>query len=297
MSLILEALRKSEAERRLGQAPDVLAPMPIVAALAHSPRRISRSIATLIVAVAIAIAGVAWWALRLQPNCADADRPTCGPPPSHRTSAAAATTNRVTTAAAPRQQSSTPPSDARAGTHPVSPPIIVPTKAEVEPEPANAPSFEPSQTNLPSASATPIATSTSTPHATSGPASSPTRKPTVAAVAKATRQAASVPSFAGAPPIATPAAVNVPAPAAVAHQDAPDLLPITALPAAERAALPPLKVTMHAYSADPARRFIIIDGQRIVEGGRIADGIMLIHIRRDGGEIDVRGHRLLLPNP
>src|SRR5436305_123107 len=58
MSLILEALRKSEAERRLGSAPGVLAPMPVL----HAPaprRRSPLAIAAFALALA-AVAGGSW---------------------------------------------------------------------------------------------------------------------------------------------------------------------------------------------------------------------------------------------
>ena len=69
------------------------------------------------------------------------------------------------------------------------------------------------------------------------------------------------------------------------------------LPAAERAALPPLKVSMHVYSADPAQRAVLIDGQRHHEGEWIAEGILLKEIRRDGSVLDVHGRELLLGRP
>ena len=75
------------------------------------------------------------------------------------------------------------------------------------------------------------------------------------------------------------------------------MLPVNDLPAGERAALPTLKVSMHVYAESPADRFMIIDGMRIGEGGRIGTHIVLVKIRNDGGVLDIDGHRVLLPRP
>lgn len=82
------------------------------------------------------------------------------------------------------------------------------------------------------------------------------------------------------------------APASVdALQSIADLSP------AERQSLPALKVSMHVYAELPGDRFMIIDGARVGEGARIGDRIVLVRIRRDGGELDIGGRRLLLPKP
>ncbi len=75
------------------------------------------------------------------------------------------------------------------------------------------------------------------------------------------------------------------------------LLPVNDLPTGERAALPALKVSMHVYAETPADRFMIIDGTRVGEGGRIGAHIVLVKIRKDGGVLDIDGHSVLLPRP
>jgi len=94
------------------------------------------------------------------------------------------------------------------------------------------------------------------------------------------------------PAIATATATPAPAPV-----DEPALSPLADLSVDERNGLPALKVSMHVYADDPTQRFMIVDGQRVGEGARMAGGVVLVHIRRDGAEIDVRGRRLLLPKP
>jgi general secretion pathway protein B len=71
---------------------------------------------------------------------------------------------------------------------------------------------------------------------------------------------------------------------------------LASLSTAERAALPPLKVSMHVWAADPARRFAIVDGQRVGEGGLLAGGTVA-EIRPDGVVLELQGRRLLLARP
>lgn len=59
MSLILDALRKSEAERRRGQAPDLHSPSPLLARIA--PRRRSPWPFMLAAIVVVGLVAAAWW--------------------------------------------------------------------------------------------------------------------------------------------------------------------------------------------------------------------------------------------
>jgi general secretion pathway protein B len=72
--------------------------------------------------------------------------------------------------------------------------------------------------------------------------------------------------------------------------------PIAVLAASERAALPPLKLSMHVWNSDPGKRFAIIDGQRVTEGGSAGAGV-IEEIRRDGVVLNINGRRVLLPRP
>lgn len=252
MSLILEALRKSEAERRLGQAPDLLAPPPPA-----SPRRRRRPWRVLVsVAVLAGVAVAAWWLGQRQAGSpavtqapASTEASATGEPPR-----ATATPAPITAPAIADRRPAPPPTAPRDQTPP--------PRAQVQEAPAPATATQP---------------------AVAGPAS----EAELAALRARLEQAA----------VADPgtrAAPAAPAPAAPI-EDAP--LPIGLLSASERAALPPLRLTMHVYNDIPEQRFVILDGQRRAEGALIADGIRLAAIRRDGIVIDPGTRLILVPRP
>lgn len=66
------------------------------------------------------------------------------------------------------------------------------------------------------------------------------------------------------------------------------------LSAEERKALPPLKLSMHMWSDDPARRFLILDGNRLGEGDRVGNAVVTA-ITPDGAVLDWNGRRIRLP--
>ena len=67
------------------------------------------------------------------------------------------------------------------------------------------------------------------------------------------------------------------------------------LPYATRKALPDLSLTMHVYTPDPKQRFVVIKGDRHVEGDDLGDGVTLKEIRADGMVLDYKGTRFLYP--
>jgi len=87
------------------------------------------------------------------------------------------------------------------------------------------------------------------------------------------------------------------APAPSADAPAEESLPTVAvLDSGTRASLPPLKLSMHVFGQDPAKRFAIIDGKRVSAGSLLGNGVVE-EIRRDGVVININGQRLLVPKP
>ena len=93
-----------------------------------------------------------------------------------------------------------------------------------------------------------------------------------------------------------PPAIAMPAPPAPPLPPAEMLPSLATLSAGERAALPPLKLSVHVWNSDPSQRFAIVDGQRIIEGAALGNAVVA-EIRRDGIVLDVNGRRVLLPRP
>jgi len=227
MSLILEALRKSEAERRRAQAPDLRAELP--------PTPVHRRAAIpawtwLLPASALLLAAA--WLMRTPDQ------------------ASPATSNTAAGISANREASPMLPVVPR-----LSPPAAV-----VAPKPATATAQASASSQTPSP-------------AVVQPTAVTAREPTPAPIEPLPL-----------PPDRTPA------------EDANDgdVLQLSDLSADERKSLPPLKVSMHMWDGDAARRFVIVDGNRLVEGDRIGDAVVTT-ITADGVLLDWNGRRLKLP--
>ena len=219
MSLILEALRKSEAERRRGLPPDVHAELP-PAATARPYRMPTWAWALLAAAV---LAAAAWWWLH--------DR---GTPPIASVPATAIDESRVSAEPVPAQTAL---------------PARTPAPAPASPPSPASPVVAPSEP--------PVAVDT----------------PTTAAASPVPRDT-------------PPAALPTPLPGRVPA--------VTDLDPESRKALPPLRLSMHLWNADPAQRFVIIDGQRLGEGDRVGEATVA-RIEADGVLLEWRGSQLRLP--
>jgi general secretion pathway protein B len=216
MSLILEALRKSEAERRRGEMPDLRAELPPPAAASRAPLR------RVLPWIAVALAAGMALLFGLRPLSRDA-------------TPAAPTKAVATTTPAPSESVRLQPRAA------IAQPSSAPRVAEREPP--QPPPVPPAATPIPE------------------PASPP------------------APAAEVAPP---------PVPSADAETA------VNALPADLRKALPPLQLSMHMWDPDPAKRFVILDGERHVEG----DSVGPMRIRRidaDGVLFDWQGRLVRLP--
>jgi general secretion pathway protein B len=242
MSLILEALRKSEAERRRAAAPDLHAPVaaPLTRQSPLGP--------VLVTLAGFALLAGTWFVGRTPaPVSAPADEaaeihgsdvgPDGGSPPEPVAAESATATDVAATARS--ATTDTPPAKPAARAAPA------PAPPKHDEERAVATDIAPARPERPRESA--IATDV--------------------------------------------------APARVPSPPAADALPgLETLAPGERAALPPLKLSMHVWSADPARRFAIVDGQRVTEGALLGGGTVA-EIRPDGLVLDVAGRRVLLPRP
>lgn len=235
MSLILDALRKSEAERRRGEAPSLYSNLP-KPGTRQQPAWL-RAAAWVVAAVLLLVALFVF--LTREP----------GP----------ATRNELERSAA---------QDAAAGEADLAP-ASEPVTASNAPTPAMA--------------AAPIS-----PAPAPAPASPAAPAPTVDALVQPAASRAAQPTLAPAPP----APIEI-TPATPSEEQLP---PLAVLEASTRNALPPLKLSMHVYNSEPARRFAIIDGQRVTEGAQLGAAIVT-EIRRDGVVLDVAGRRVLVPRP
>lgn len=227
MSLILDALRKSEAQRRRGQLPALSLELPPA-----TPRTSPTRAWWIALPIGIALAAIAIWLI-----APDDESPT----PEH------------TQVAADIQSRDAVPAEA------------VP-EPDAEGDGAAVEGFEQAKDGL---------------------------RP--ALVAGRGLMPANPSTAAPAPPPEVPEPPARETPVTNTRTGSP-ILALSDLTPTERRALPPLKLSMHLWSEDPARRFVILDGHRLSEGDRAGNAVVE-RIDPTGVILAADGRRIRLPLP
>ena len=58
--------------------------------------------------------------------------------------------------------------------------------------------------------------------------------------------------------------------------------------------LPDLRLDLHVYDADPAKRFVFINMRRLREGEALPEGVRVDEITQSGARLSYRGTQFLL---
>ncbi|OJY93497.1 MAG: hypothetical protein BGP25_03590 [Lysobacterales bacterium 63-13] len=268
MSLILEALKKSERQRRLGESPSLGSPVMAV-------RRRRSLLPALIVLIAVGLA-VLWWMGRESAtpgSGADvaATAPTDAAKPAPP---AAAVIESVKPAPAAERKTARVPTLANDAEASQREKLRSGELVAANPQAGVAATIK--------ESAPVSATDTAAIAAAMGEAAKP--------LPAGSEKAASVNAPAG----TAPAAATVGAAAAPATAAESNLKLMWELPLATRRSLPELKLSMHVFATQPDQRFVIINGERRAQGDEF-EGLKLIEIRSDGIVLEHEGVRFLYP--
>jgi len=297
MSLILDALKRAERERQADPPPasvrDVVA-MPGRAPAA--PRPGVRIVSVLVFGGGLALAALLLW---------DAFRTPAPPAP-------AATAPPAPPAEPQAQQvvkarPAPPPTTAVPGTEAVASLDDLSDEPELDAAAEPAPAPAPKQKKPKPVPPTAIATRPAPPPATSPPtelrsdrapqAQTPPPAPLSPApvAAQPAKPQAPAPPTSQAQPMPPPAPQQQLAPAEIPPaltQPAP-LKKFREMPPDYRADFPALRIEIHVYEKDPARRFVMVNGRKYREGERMAEGPSLVEIVPEGMVLEYRGERVL----
>jgi len=267
MSYILDALKKSEQQRRRGAAPSLLA----APATDVSPRRPVTLLYGL-AAAAVLVVGVAIGVLRPWEAEAPAVPPPAVKPPEAVVSPA-------------------PPA-------PASVAITINTERQM---PAPAPATQPAPVTQPAPTTRPASATQSAPAAQPSPVAQPASGP-AGGVAKAQAPAPATPEQGVPPKSAAPAPEDKapsPAPEKPAGARPADALPerapvpIVELPLSIQQGVPKLTILFHLYSRNPKDRLVSINGRMLREGDSVEPGLVLEQITPEGMILSYKGHRFL----
>lgn len=234
MSMILDALRKSETERRRAQAPDLFAEPAL--AMPTSARGYPQRLWGMLAAAVLIVVAV-WVVLTLTTDPARV-------PASTRPVPATTTDEANATLPAPEVGS------IEAAAMPV---------ASTAPRSARPTADPPS---VPSTVAAPAIATAPPPPPPNGPTALPTAPAPVASMQPAPREPVAIEP---ARPAATPMSPALPPGGPLRIAD---------LSVEDRQQLPPLKMSMHLWNPAAAQRFVILDGTRAAEGDSVGDVVV-----------------------
>lgn len=282
MSYILEALKKSERERKLGEVPQ-LATRHDIAAPTAEKRGWTMAIATAFGGIGLGALGVAGYLFTSSP-------------PAPMSPATEVSTPRPEPIAPPAPS----PSDAPAGV------------GATSPEPGTPPLAGASRAQPPVAADAPTPTQRPTTVETPRPSPSLATGSDPSSPDDA-RRPAPPPSTPGPSAITVPPRPRIPPAPARPHRSSsppprpPDrptpgippsgqsLPTLDQLPASRRPPPESLRMNIHAYADNPERRFVLINMRRYREGDRLEDGTTLQFITPDGAILEHQGKRFHLP--
>ena len=272
MSLLLDALRKADRERRSGQPlnpfdepppPDTPRAEPRSAAVKPSkPAGSQRALLAVLWGILIAVLLLALVVWQRAPNVDKAAPDLAAPTPM------------PTAALAPA-------------------PSTAPATLDAAPPSATLDRFESAETLY---SLDALAMPALQPVDTPPPATVASVPALVVTEAAADEAVAPMPSSAFLPPLAE-VPVSTPPPVAAPPPLPRDVTPRRDLPAAVRDRIPDYAIDVHVYNDDPARRFILIRGERFGEGSTLEGGHRLLEIAPRGLVIDVDGQKVLIQRP
>ena len=302
MSLLLDALRKSEDQRRKGELPPLDQPLssgPVMATQARGARLRSVLIALLIL-IALIIAAW-WWLNRPQPDSAMPSLATNAETVSELTSeptrSAAEALVMQDEAPAETGVQLQSPSDERATA-----PTATSSESSVEPsidnrlaerqpstteqDIANVPASDAGQATQSEADSV-VAETESSEVETIAPAQVET------APERRVSESESAESLLQNPLEATSNQAEV----EIVVEPEPisrSFIYAWELPLEARQDFPDLDVAVHVFATEPGNRFVLINGERYGQGDRLAPGVVLSEITRQGALVDFRNYRILL---
>ena len=268
MSFILDALKKAEQERARGLPPGLHAHVPLA-----PNRRLG-----LLVGLSLVAAGVIWSVFFRE--TATETVATANQLPAGVAAQGVDTGANTGEVNVPIDTLSTPPAPAEL-------PNVAPLGADID-KVATVSAYQP-PIALPTL-ATPITGASAPQLAQNGvpqmPIAEPSQQPVLIVQPAAEPPTPTVVSQIPTPEASYPAA-SVPA--------APALPQIFELDYSVRNELPKMLLSMHVYNRDPQRRFVVINGKRLVEGEQIEGKVTIAAIVPTGIECEMNGTRFLFP--